>query len=105
MTNPIVVDLPHDLGAAEARRRIDAGKDKLTNHIPGGAHATSNWEGDRLHMTVQAMGQSVDTHIDVQEKIVRLEVVLPPMLAMFAGPITNFLSHKGSELLEDKSKK
>jgi len=55
-------------------------------------------------MTVAAMGQTVDTHIDVQEKIVRLEVVLPPMLAMFAGPITNFLSHKGAELLEDKSK-
>jgi hypothetical protein len=104
MTNPITVDLPHNLGVAEARRRIDAGKDKLAGHIPGGAQASSNWEGDRLHLTVTAMGQTVDTHIDVQEKLVRLEVMLPPMLAMFAGPITNFLSHKGGELLEDKRK-
>jgi hypothetical protein len=106
MNQPLVVNLPHKLGAEEAKRRIAGGIGKLESYIPGGsAEVSTSWAGDRLNLLVKAMGQEVSSHIDVQESNVRVEVLLPPMLGMFAGPISRYLSSRGGELLEDKSKK
>lgn len=104
MNKPIHVDLPHQLGRDEAKRRIAANIGSLEKHIPGGTQRVdTEWEGDTLKMSVQAMGQSVDTEILVEETRVRCELVLPGMLAMFAGPIEAVLQQKGSDLLlEDK---
>lgn len=105
MTSPITVDLPHNLGAAEARRRIAGGIGSLKDHIPGGAaDVRSSWEGDRMNLQVTAMGQEVSARIDVQERVVRVEMVLPPMLAFFGRQIEGLLRRQGAELLEDKSK-
>jgi hypothetical protein len=106
MNQPISVDLPHKLGKDEARRRIANNIHKLTDHIPGGAsHAQSSWLDDELHLTVTAMGQSVDARILVQERVVTCRIVLPGMLGMFSGPIEAMLKNKGSSiLLEDHSK-
>lgn len=105
MNKPFKVDLPHRLGAEEAKRRMQGSIGKLKDHIPGGADVTSRWEGDRMFLRVVAMGQEVDGHLDVEESKIRLELMLPPMLAMFGGTIERLLHSKGAELLEDKSKK
>ena len=103
MQQPIKVDLPHTLGRDEARRRIANNIHKLKDHIPGGAaHVDSTWNGDDLDLTVHAMGQAVQTRIGVEETKVRVEVILPGMLALFAGPIEAMLQKKGNVLLEDK---
>ena len=105
MQQPIQVDLPHKLGREEARRRIASNIHKLTDHIPGGAsHVDSNWIGDELNLAVHALGQAVDAQIGVEESRVRVHVMLPGMLAMFAKPIEAMLQKKGSVLLEDKRK-
>ncbi|HET9812505.1 MAG TPA: polyhydroxyalkanoic acid system family protein [Sphingomicrobium sp.] len=104
MTQPIEVDLPHNLGRDEARRRIANNVHKLEQHIPGGAQVQSGWTGDQLNLDVAAMGQSVTATIDVQETRVRLKVLLPPMLGMFAGMIQAALQKKGDILLEDHSR-
>lgn len=106
MTAPIIVDLPHKLGAEEAKRRMQGGIGKLKDHIPGGAaEVRSSWEGDRMTLFVEAMGQEVNARIDVRETIVRFEVVLPPMLSFFGRQIEGLVKSKGGQLLEDKSKK
>lgn len=103
MTRPIEVDLPHRLGREEARRRIADNIGKLERHIPGGASVTNSWTGDRLDLTVAAMGQQVTAAIDVREATVHCRVDLPGMLALFAAPIEAMLKSKGSDLLlEDK---
>ena len=103
MQQPIQVDLPHKLGRDEARRRIANNIHKLKEHIPGGAsHVDSKWTGDDLDLTVHAMGQAVETRIGVEETKVRVQVMLPGMLALFAGPIEAMLQKKGDLLLEDK---
>ncbi len=103
MQQPIKVDLPHKLGRDEARRRIANNIHKLKDHIPGGAaHVDSSWTGDDLNLTVHAMGQAVETRIGVEETKVRVRVMLPGMLAMFAAPIEAMLQKKGDILLEDK---
>ena len=103
MTTPIQVDLPHRLGAEEARRRIDGGIDRLKDFIPGGAEVRSAWTGDRLGLQVTAMGQEVNAQIDVRETFVRVELLLPPSLAFFGKAIEAALRRKGADMLEDKS--
>jgi hypothetical protein len=48
------------------------------------------------------MGQAVSAKIGVEETKVRVAVMLPGMLAMFAGPIEAMLQKKGNVLLEDQ---
>ena len=103
MTQPIDVDLPHNLGKDEARRRIANNIHKLQEHIPGGAHVQSGWSGDQLNLQVAAMGEAVNATIDVQEANVHLKVLLPGMLGMFAGLVQASLQKKGKVLLEDHS--
>ncbi|HEX9931321.1 MAG TPA: polyhydroxyalkanoic acid system family protein [Allosphingosinicella sp.] len=103
MTQPLVVDLPHKLGAEEARRRIAGGIGKLVDHLPGGAEVESGWEGNRLNLRVTAMAQAVSAHIDVMEAVVRVELLLPGALSFFAKPIESMLRRKGTEMLEDRS--
>lgn len=105
MASPLIVDLPHNLGKEEARARIAGGMHKLADHIPGGADVRSGWEGDRLNLAVTAMGQEVSAKINVMEKVVRVEVMLPGMLAFFGSRIEGYLKSKGAQLLEDKSGK
>ena len=105
MSSPISVDLPHSLGIEEARRRIAGGIGRLKDHIPGGtAEVRHSWDGDRMNLFVQAMGQEVSAHIDVHETVVRVEVLLPGMLGFFGKQIEGLLRKQGSVLLEDKSK-
>ena len=104
MNKPFIVDMPHQLGREEARRRMQAGIGKLPEHIPGGAaKVDTRWEGDRMHLNVVAMGQTVSGTLDVQDSKVHVELMLPPMLALLAGPIEKYLRSKGGAMLEDKS--
>ncbi len=105
MTNPLTVDLPHKLGAEEARRRIERNVGKLADHIPGGAQVSSRWSGNRLDLDVGAMGQQVAAEIDIREDVVRLKVTLPPALAFFGSAIEPLIRRQGAQMLEDKSKK
>lgn len=105
MNKPLTVDLPHKLGAEEAKRRMRDSIGKLKDHIPGGAEVKSSWQDDRMNLLVQAMGQEVSANIDVHETIVRVEVMLPPMLSFFGKRIEGYLQSKGGQLLEDKTKK
>jgi hypothetical protein len=105
MAGPLIVDLPHGLGAEEAQRRIALGMGRLTDHLPPGAKVESGWEGNRLDLRVTAMGQDVGAHVDVKETVVRVELLLPAALSFFARPIEALLRRKGTEMLEDRSEK
>ena len=105
MTSPIQVDLPHKLGAAEAKRRIDGGIGRLGDFIPGQAEVRSAWTGDRLGLQVTAMGQEVNAQIDVRDTFVRVELLLPPSLAFFGQAVEAVLKRKGADLLLDKPKR
>ena len=103
MTQPVVVDLPHRLGAEEAKRRIARGIGRLGDHIPGGAEVESAWTADRLDLRVRAIGQEVTAAIHVFATTVRVELTLPGALGLFAKSIEKLLRRQGAELLEDRS--
>ena len=106
MNQDMDVDIPHQLGREEAKRRIAGNTHKLADKIPGGvAEVHEAWDGDVLTLTVGAMGQQVIATITVMDALVRCHMELPPMLAMFKGAIENAFRKHGDELLlEDRSK-
>lgn len=100
MTDPIVVDIPHKLGLATARARIEKGVGKLASFVPGAALTEHRWEGDTLIFTVEAMGQRVASRLDVMESKVHATFDLPPMLRLFAAKIRDKLMKDGTKLLK-----
>lgn len=104
MASPLQFDIPHKLGKAEAKRRIEAGIPKLERHIPGGGTVQANWTGeDRLAMTVIAMGQKVAVDMIVEEASVHASVQVPMMLSMMAGTISGFVQTSAQKMLEKPS--
>lgn len=100
MASRMQFDIPHRLGKAEAKRRIEAGIPKLERHIPGGGTVQANWTGeDRLAMTVSAMGQKVDVEMLVEESSVHASVAVPMMLSMMAGAISGFVQTSAEKML------
>jgi len=105
MSKPITLNIPHELGRDEARRRIDGGFGQLAGHLGGAAGALSKtWEGDRMRFSLQAMGQSITGFVDIAEREVKLEVLLPGILGMIAGKVRGRLQKEGQVLLDDKRK-
>jgi hypothetical protein len=94
------IDIPHTLGAVEAKRRIDAGLPKLAQHIPGGGTVDANWTTDTtLDMKITAMGQTVPVQLVVEDALVRGTVSVPMMLKMMSGPISDFVKTSAQKML------
>ena len=100
MATPITVTIPHQLGRAEARRRIESGFGKFVRQLPGSAGKCSErWEGDRLVFAVAAMGQTISGAVDVLDAAVTMEIELPGVLGMIAAGLKDRLQKVGQLLL------
>jgi hypothetical protein len=104
MSKPITITIPHQLGAIEARRRIETGFAQLAAQIPGGKadQVHQSWNGDTMTFSAVAMGQTISGTMDVLGDMVKLDIVLPGMLGMIAGKIRDQLQKRGQLLLEKK---
>ncbi|MDP2009632.1 MAG: polyhydroxyalkanoic acid system family protein, partial [Phenylobacterium sp.] len=56
MSKPITITIPHDLGAAVARQRIEEGFGKISQQFGEAASKalTKTWTGDRMDFSVAA---------------------------------------------------
>ena len=104
MTRPVTIDVPHALGVAEARRRVEAGFGRLEAQLAGVGVTgiEKRWEGDRLHFSGRALGQALTGRLTVLAQEIRMELDLPDVLALLAGRIKGVLSKGGTLLLEQK---
>ncbi|MEO7116623.1 MAG: polyhydroxyalkanoic acid system family protein [Caldimonas sp.] len=103
MATPITVGIPHQLGRAEARRRIEIGFAKMIRALPGGAgNYSQRWDGDRLVFSVAALAQTVAGVIDVDDAAVTMEIQLPGVLGLIASGLKNRLQKAGQLLLTKK---
>ncbi len=103
MATPITVSIPHQLGRAEARRRIESGFAKLVQQMPGSGGASSEgWDGDRLTFGVAVMGQRIAGVIDVLDTAVTMQIELPGLLGMIASGLKERLQKAGTLLLTRK---
>jgi len=104
MAKPMVVEIPHELSQAEAKRRLVEGTDKARALLDksGVAIDTLAWTGDRLDFAVASLGQKVSGQIDVTAETVRVEVRLPMLLQFVAERIQKMIGKEGNLLLTKK---
>lgn len=100
MATPVSVSIPHQLGRAEARRRIETGFAKAVRQLPVSAGICSErWDGDRLVFGVAAMGQTIAGVVHVRDAEVTMEIELPGVLGVIAGGLKDRLRKMGQLLL------
>lgn len=100
MATPLTVSIPHQLGRAEARRRIESGFTSLIRQLPANVGtATEQWDGDRLTFRVAMLGQTVTGMVDVLDAAVTIEIELPGLLGAVATGLARRLRKAGQLLL------
>lgn len=88
MSKSIVITVPHALGKDEAQRRIALEIDQLKSAYGDKlTESEINWTGDVAMVRIVAVAQEVKAQIDVAAESVRLEIILPWLLASIAGKI------------------
>lgn len=104
MSKPITVDIPHKLGRAEARRRIEAGFGDMRSQFAsvGISDVNDEWTGDTLSFVARGLGQTIRGKLDVLEDALRIELHLPLFLSGMAEKITGKLKDRGQLMLERK---
>jgi Putative polyhydroxyalkanoic acid system protein (PHA_gran_rgn) len=101
MPQPVVVTIPHRLGKAEAKRRLQSGFHNVRSNVGESFMVLKdNWEGDHLDFQASLLGQSTTGVIDVADDHVRLEVQLPWVLAMLANKAKALVERQGRLMLE-----
>ncbi len=103
MSRPLVVLIPHQLGKAEAIRRLKSGLDGTRPHLSRLLTVQDEvWNNDQLRFRVRALGQVASGTVDIANDHVRLEVVLPWVLALLAERIKPAISSQARSILEKK---
>jgi len=103
MSKPLVVTIPHRLGRDEGVRRIKSGlhaaQEKFGQFF---SLQEEVWTDNRLQFRVTALAQTASGTIDVFDDHVRLEVVLPWLLAKITEAVQPVIRKEGTLMLEDK---
>ena len=105
MQKTIVVTVSHDLGVETARARVAAGLDQLRrDYVDKLAHSEVAWTENAADLKVVAFGHAMQARIDVLADLLRIEVLLPWLLAALTGRIQSTLAHRAGEALQIERK-
>ena len=101
MPEPLVVTVSHRFSKEEAKRRIQEGLEPVRSQLA--AFTTSvedRWTGDCLDFRMAALGQSITGRIEVMDRLVRVEVLLPGALRWMGAKIAGLIRRRGALMLE-----
>src|SRR5262249_38518441 len=103
MPETLTVLIPHQLGKDEALRRLKTGLDGVEKQF-GSVFIVEEqtWTDNILQFRIRALGQAVSGTIAVEELQVKLEVLLPWLLARLGRSIQRVVQKQGTLLLEKK---
>jgi hypothetical protein len=103
MPEALTVLIPHQLGKDEALRRLKTGLDGVEKQF-GSVFVVEEqtWTDNMLQFRIRALGQTVSGTIAVEELQVKLEVLLPWLLARLGQSIQRMVQKQGTLLLEKK---
>ena len=103
MPQPLIVSIPHKLGKDEAIRRMKAGLESAKTQYANLIQINEEiWSGNRLAFNITAMKQQASGTLDVADDHVRVEVVLPWLLAGLAHGAQAMIQARASHMLEKK---
>lgn len=104
LAQPFIVSIPHKLGKEEATRRLKAGLGSVRSEYGKILQINEEiWSRDRLAFQLTALKQQVGGTIDVAEDHVRLEVMLPWLLAGLAHGVQATIRARATRMLEKKT--
>ena len=105
MARPVTVTISHDLTQEEARRRMREGFGKIKKQLSGGLmfKFTEEWRNDdTLYFEARGLGQHITGSVEIFPQHIRIEAVLPNLLASLAEIITGKVERESQILLEKK---
>jgi hypothetical protein len=103
MSKPVTVSIPHRLGKAEARRRLEAGLGATRSHFASVLNVEEEvWSGDSLAFRARVLTQPASGTITVAEDHVQVEVMLPWALALVAQKAADLIRTRGQLMLDKK---
>ena len=108
MNQPIVVTVPHKLGAEAAKSRVSKGIDRLrADYLDKLARTEVQWTGNRADLQVSALGQTVNARLDVLDDALRIEMQFQGLLSGLFNKVSDKLisNVKGSLQLEHTPRK
>ena len=103
MNAPLTVSVPHRLGKDEAVRRLKSGLSRMAANL--GALITIEqevWIGEKLTFQMRGLGQSAAGTIEVFDDSIRIDVMLPWLLAKLGERLLPALRKETTLLLEKK---
>lgn len=99
----IDVSIPHRLGKADAKARLQAGTQQLRSQFGAQlAQVNETWVNDHADFSFTVMGQSLTGRLDVEEAAIKVSVDVPWMLAILADKVKGKIETEGRKLLERK---
>lgn len=104
MAQPFIVSIPHKLGKEEAARRLKVGLGSIRSEYARILQINEEiWSGDRLAFQLTALKQQVSGTVDVAEDHVKVEVMLPWLLAGLAHGVQATIRSRTTRMLEKKT--
>ena len=103
MAKPVVVTIEHGSSKEAVKEKLGASMAEIRGRLgPFVGAIEQEWAGDALHFRLAALGQPVTGRIDVDERVVRIEVVLPGLLGYLGDKIAGRVQREGALLLDKK---
>ena len=100
MSQTIVVNVPHKLGKAEAKRRIQEGFASMQEGLPGGLTFEKRWDGDQFHLVAGGLGQKITTVLEILDDSVKVTIEVPNFLAALAEFVKSAVTKETVKALE-----
>lgn len=102
MARPVAITVSHELGREAATTRLRNGIDRVRDRLAlvKMQLVEESWNGDRLDFGVAALGYTIRGTLTVEETLVRVEVMLPGLLAAFADKLKLGVERQGRILLD-----
>ena len=94
------VSVPHVLGQAAARQRVEGFLDRMRRDLPGQvSDVTGEWQDERLEFALKASGLSIRGTLVVEETAADVSGNLPLAAVLFRGQIERTIRDELARLL------
>jgi hypothetical protein len=99
----MVVTIEHGSSKDAVKAKLGGSLDEIRGRLgPFVGVVEQEWVGDTLQFRLTALGQPVTGGIDVDDRVVRIEVVLPGLLGYLGDKIAGRVQREGALLLDNK---
>ena len=101
MHKPIVITVEHHATKQEVLRKLKSRFGAIRTHIaPYVSSVTEDWTDSGVVVQVVALAHPITSSIEVDERVVRIEVRLPGLLGIFGGLIASRVKRGAILLIE-----